>query len=113
MCFGTTVKQRKRCGRNRIGKKYGAGTFPFSFSICCFRSAVCVAFTDFVVVFVVFFVFSHSRRQQSRFVKSEDGWEVFEDPEGRTFYYSMTSGEYVWDTSAQQAEAGAGEYYDY
>ena len=51
-----------------------------------------------------------ARRQQSRFVKSEDGWEVFEDPEGRTFYYNMTDGQYVWDTSSLQQQ---GEYYDY
>ena len=87
--------------------RFRSAVFHLLFSICCLCSLI------LLVVFVVFFVFSHSRRQQSRFVKSEDGWEVFEDPEGRTFYYSMTSGEYVWDTSAQQAEAGAGEYYDY
>ena len=47
------------------------------------------------------------RRKQSKFVKNADGWEVFEDPEGRIFYYSMTDGVYQWDTSA----AGSGEYY--
>ena len=51
-----------------------------------------------------------TRRQQSRFVKSDDSWEVFEDPEGRIFYYSMTTGEYQWDTSNVQ---DYGEYYDY
>ena len=48
------------------------------------------------------------RRKSSKFVKSDNGWEVFQDPEGRTFYYSMTDGAYQWDTSS------VGEYqYDY
>ena len=54
-------------------------------------------------------LWSH-RRKASKYIKNDNGWEVFEDPEGRTFFYNMADGAYVWDTSSLAADEGQYSY---